>query len=250
MSWVVVVPVKGNPGAKSRLSDRPDRAGLADAFALDTVAALLAARGVDRVLVVTGDGELASRLAALGADIVPEAPVFVADPEVSVAGVVAAPRSPVRRSALSSTLRPALSPALLTDPLNAAIRHGLLVARAAYPQVNLAVMTGDLPALTPTDVEHALILAAAHERSLVPDAAGTGTTTLLALAGIPIEPRFGVRSRAAHEADGHVPLGLAASVSIRCDVDTTADLAVARRLGLGPHTRLLVGGADGVAAAN
>ena len=246
MSWVVVVPVKGNPGAKSRLSDRPDRAGLADAFALDTVAALLAARGVDRVLVVTGDGELASRLAALGADIVPEAPVFVADPEVSVAGVVAAPRSPVRRSALSS----ALSPTLLTDPLNAAIRHGLLVARAAYPQVNLAVMTGDLPALTPTDVEHALILAAAHERSLVPDAAGTGTTTLLALAGIPIEPRFGVRSRAAHEADGHVPLGLAASVSIRCDVDTTADLAVARRLGLGPHTRLLVGGADGVAAAN
>ena len=242
MSWVVVVPVKGNPGAKSRLSDRPDRAGLADAFALDTVAALLAARGVDRVLVVTGDGELASRLAALGADIVPEAPVSVADPEVSVAGVVAAPRSPVRRSALSS--------ALLTDPLNAAIRHGLLVARAAYPQVNLAVMTGDLPALTPTDVEHALILAAAHERSLVPDAAGTGTTTLLALAGIPIEPRFGVRSRAAHEADGHVPLGLAASVSIRCDVDTTADLAVARRLGLGPHTRLLVGGADGVDAAN
>ena len=246
MSWVVVVPVKGNPGAKSRLGDRPDRAGLADAFALDTVAALLAARGVDRVLVVTGDGELAGRLAALGADIVPEAPVPVADPEVSAAGVVAAPRSQLRRPALS----PALSPARPTDPLNAAIRQGLLVARAALPQVNLAVMTGDLPALTPTDVERTLILAAAHERSLMPDAAGTGTTTLLALAGIPIEPRFGAGSRAAHEAAGHVPLGLAASVSIRCDVDTTADLAVARRLGLGPHTRLLVGGADGVAATH
>lgn len=213
MSWVAIVPVKGNPGAKSRLGERPDRAGLADAFALDTVAALLAARGVDRVLVVTGDGELAGRLADLGADIVREASV--------------------RALTNPSTDPPA-------DPLNAAIRQGLVVARAAFPQANLAVLTGDLPALTPADVERTLHLAAAHERSLVPDAAGTGTTTLLALAGIPVEPRFGVGSRAAHEAGGHVPLGLGASVSIHYDVDTAADLAVAQRLGLGAHTRLLV----------
>ncbi|TFC90351.1 2-phospho-L-lactate guanylyltransferase [Cryobacterium sp. TMT3-29-2] len=217
MSWVAIVPVKGNPGAKSRLGERPDRAGLADAFALDTVGALLSARGIDRVLVVTGDGELAVRLADLGADIVRE--------------------DPVRASAAP------------TDPLNAAIRQGLLVARAAFPQANLAVLTGDLPALTPADVEHTLRLAAGKERSLVPDAAGAGTTTLLALAGIPIEPRFGVGSRAAHEAAGHVPLGLPASVSIRHDVDTAADLAVAQRLGLGPHTRLLVDGAPGAAAS-
>ena len=228
MSWVVIVPVKGNPGAKTRLGERPDRAGLADAFALDTVAALLAARSIDRVLVVTGDGELAGRLAALGADIVPEASVPAA-----AAGVDAA--------ALHRPVRP-------SDPLNAAIRLGLAVARAEFPRANLAVMTGDLPALTPADVERTLHLAAAHERSMVPDAAGTGTTTLLARAGIPIEPRFGVGSRADHEAAGHVPLGLAASVSIRHDVDTTADLAVAQRLGLGVHTRLLVDGAPGAVA--
>ena len=213
MSWVAIVPVKGNPGAKSRLGERPDRAELADAFALDTVTALLAARSIDHVLVVTGDDELADRLADLGAEIVREAPV---------------------RS---------------TDPLNAAIRQGLLAALAVFPQANLAVLTGDLPALTPADVDRALHLAAAHERSLVPDAAGTGTTTLLALAGTPIEPRFGVESRAAHEAAGHVPLGLPASVSIRHDVDTPADLAVAQRLGLGVHTRLLVDGAAGAAAS-
>ena len=208
MSWVAIVPVKGNPGAKSRLGERPDRAGLADAFALDTVAALLAAHGVDRVLVVTGDGELSGRLAELGVDIVREAPV-----------------------------RESILPA---DSLNAAIRQGLMVARGAFPEANLAVLTGDLPALTPADVERTLHLAAAHDRSLVPDAAGTGTTTLLALAGVPIEPRFGVGSRAAHEAAGHVPLVLAASVSIRHDVDTAADLAVAQRLGVGPHTLLVV----------
>jgi 2-phospho-L-lactate guanylyltransferase len=216
MSWVAIVPVKGNPGAKSRLGERSDRAGLADAFALDTVAALLAAQGVDRVLVVTGDGGLAGRLADLGADIVRETP------------------------ARDSTVP--------TDPLNAAIRQGLMVARAAFPQANLAVLTGDLPALTAADVDRTLRLAAAHERSLVPDAAGTGTTTLLALAGIPIEPRFGVGSRAAHEAAGHVPLGLPASVSIHYDVDTTADLAVAQRLGLGPHTRPLVAAAGAASA--
>ncbi|MBC7442458.1 MAG: 2-phospho-L-lactate guanylyltransferase [Ramlibacter sp.] len=227
MSWVAIVPVKGNPGAKSRLGERPDRAGLADAFALDTVAALLAARGVDRVLVVTGDGELAGRLAELGADIVREVRAPATDP-----GVGAAPPGPVRPA----------------DPLNAAIRQGLSVARATFPQANLAVLTGDLPALTPADVERTLHLAAAHGRSLVPDAAGTGTTTLLALAGIPIEPRFGVGSRAAHEAAGHVPLALPASVSIQYDVDTAVDLAVAQHLGLGPHTRRLVDGAPAPAA--
>ncbi|HSP53081.1 MAG TPA: 2-phospho-L-lactate guanylyltransferase [Cryobacterium sp.] len=222
MSWVAVVPVKGNPGAKTRLGERPDRARLADAFALDTVGALLAAPSIDRVIVVTGDGELASRLAALGADIVRESVQNPAPPERA-----AAP----------------------TDPLNTAIRQGLAAVRAEFPQANVAVLTGDLPALTPADVERTLHLAAAHERSLVPDAAGTGTTTLLALAGIPIDPRFGVGSRSAHEAAGHVPLGLAASVSIRHDVDTAADLAVAQRLGLGPHTRLLVDGTLGPVSA-
>ena len=226
MSWVAIVPVKGNPGAKSRLGDRPDRAGLADAFALDTVAALLSARGVDRVLVVTGDGVLGGRLAELGADIVRETPGRSSTGRASTVHSSTAPTDP-------RTDRP-------TDPLNSAIRQGLTVARAAFPRANLAVLTGDLPALTAADVERTLHLAAAQERSLVPDAAGTGTTTLLALAGIPIEPRFGVGSRAAHEAAGHVVLALEASVSIRYDVDTTADLAVAQRLGLGVHTRLLV----------
>lgn len=206
MSWVVVVPVKGNPGAKTRLAALPNRAALADAFALDTVAALVAASVVRRVFVVTADAQLATLLARLGAAIVPE-----------------------RADAASAE-----------DRLNRAIRQGLAAAHAEYPGEHLAIVTGDLPALSTADVEAAFALAAAHELSMVPDAAGSGTTTLLARAGTALLPRFGPNSRAGHEAAGHVPLDLPASASIRRDVDTPADLEVARQLGLGRFTAAML----------
>jgi len=228
MSWVAVVPVKGSPGAKSRLGALPDRALLADAFALDTVKAALAATGIARVFAVTGDEELTVRLATLGAEIVPE-------PEPEPVPEPVPERESEARSEPGSEGGPVRS-----DPMNAAIRRGLSVARERFPLSNLLVLTGDLPALTPADVERTLALAAGHERSMVPDAAGTGTTTLLALAGVPVEPRFGPGSRAAHEAAGHVPLEIPPATGIRADVDTAADLLVAERLGLGEHTRPLV----------
>lgn len=200
---MVVVPVKGNPGAKSRLGALPDRAALADAFALDTVAALVAASAVDLVVVVTADADLGARLAALGAVIVPEPPV---------AG----------------------------DPLNAAIVQGADAARRLAPTAHLAIVTGDLPALRSEDVDAALRLAAEHERSMMPDTDGTGTTMLLARVGASLTPQFGLGSRVAHAAAGHVPLEVAATASIRRDVDTPEDLEVARALGLGPHTCALL----------
>lgn len=202
---MVVVPVKGTPGAKSRLGAMPERAALAEAFALDTVTALVAASAVQRVFVVTGNTHLGELLATLGAVIVPET---AAKP----GGVTGHAR------------------------LNAAIDLGVAAARHACPDSHLAVMTGDLPALRPIDVETAFALAAEHSRSMVPDAEGRGTTTLLAHAGVRLTPRFGLGSRAAHEADGHVPLDLSPTSSMRRDVDTTADLDAARALGLGPHT--------------
>ncbi|TFB47560.1 2-phospho-L-lactate guanylyltransferase [Cryobacterium tagatosivorans] len=209
MNWVAVVPVKGTPEAKSRLGDLPDRGGLADAFALDTVAALLESPLIREVFVVTADGALATRLAGLGAVIVPE----------------------LRRDP--------------TDPLNAAIRQGVDAARAARPECGIAVLTGDLPALTASDVQAALGLAAEHPLSMVADEEGTGTTALLALGGVPFSPRFGVGSRAAHQAAGHVPLGLPPTASIRRDVDTVDNLAEALHHGVGVHTSALVASASG-----
>lgn len=193
------MPVKGRPGSKSRLGDLPDREALAEAFALDTVEALIAASAVGRVFVVTPDPVAAWRFEALGAEVVPE------DRAES-------------------------------DPLNAAVRKGLEAA-GADPHAHLAVVTGDLPGLMPGDVQHALRLASAHRRSMIPDEEGTGTTALFALAGVRLTPRFGAGSRAAHEADGHVPLPIPAGARIRRDVDTAADLADALRLGAGLHTR-------------
>ncbi len=214
--WVAIVPAKGAPKAKSRL-DHDNRAELAEAFALDTVAALLAAPAITDVYVVTGDEQLARHLASLGAHIVAE---------------------PI--------------PSTGDDPLNAAIAAGIDAVRPAQPAANLAVFTGDLPSLTAADIELALALAAAHDLSMVPDADGSGTAVLLARAGTPLTPRFGPGSRAAHEQAGHHPLDIPASSSIRRDVDTVADLAEALHLGVGPHTSALIarltsepGGASG-----
>jgi 2-phospho-L-lactate guanylyltransferase len=205
VSWVAIVPVKGAPGAKSRLGDHPERLQLADAFAFDTVTVLLAASAISRVFVVTADEAMGNRLRELGAVIVPEEP-----------GPPGA------------------------DPLNDAIEQATDAVRRSYPAANLAVFTGDLPSLTVSDVESVLALAAGHERSMVADRDGTGTTVLLALAAVPLTPRFGPGSRAAHEAAGHTVLALPVTSSIRRDVDTAHDLADALRLGVGPHTRALV----------
>ena len=215
-----MVPVKGSARAKSRLGELPEpfpaRGALAEAFALDTVAALLAAPMVQRVIVVTADPAAAGPLAALGAQIVPESPQTC--PSDAAKGHVAAPR----------------------DPLNAAIAEGVRVAQERYPQSNIAVLTGDLPALTVADVEMTLAAASAHDRAMVADEEGTGTTTLLARAGLRLVPRFGPGSRAAHEAAGHVPLDMPATASIRRDVDTVADLAEVLRRGVGAHTSALI----------
>lgn len=227
MSWAAVVPVKGNPGAKSRFGTHPERAQLAEAFAMDTVAALLAAPPVARVFVVTADAQLATKLAALGATIVRELPQK--------------PPWPRSKGAFVVTHEPAEPPSP-PDPLNAAIREGMDAARQACPDANIAVVTGDLPALTVADVEAAIDLAAAHERSMVPDAEGMGTTMLFALAGASFTPQFGPGSRAAHEAAGHMPLELPAIASIRRDVDTPDNLAEARRLGVGRYTAVLIEG--------
>jgi 2-phospho-L-lactate guanylyltransferase len=196
--WQVVVPVKRLDGAKSRLSTRSavQRRTVALAFALDTVRAALAAPGAAVVHVVTDDDEVASAMRAIGAHP-------------------------------------------LDDPgggLNDALRHAELELRRDAPASGIVAVAGDLPALEPDQLGRALSLALAHERSFVPDAAGTGTTLLAAAAGVSLDPRFGPRSCAAHAASGAVRLDPPAAPGLRRDVDTEVDLWDAVRLGVGPAT--------------
>jgi 2-phospho-L-lactate/phosphoenolpyruvate guanylyltransferase len=197
----LVVPVKRLAAAKSRLrdpaSDPVGHTRLALALTLDTVTAARAARRVRTVLVVSADRTVAATLMASGIEVVD-------DPLVG---------------------------------LNAAYDRGALLLRLRDPHTAVGALQADLPALRPADLDAAVAAAlATGARAFTADADGTGTTFLLATAGVELDPRFGGGSAVRHRASGAVPLD-GAWPSLRRDVDTPADLAAALRLGVGVYTR-------------
>jgi 2-phospho-L-lactate/phosphoenolpyruvate guanylyltransferase len=203
--WTVVVPVKPAAIGKSRLAGAAggvDRASLARAIALDTIAA--AAR-VTRVVVVTDDADVAAGARGIGA-------VVVAEGEAR--------------------------------GLDAAVATGI-GASGGGPR---AALLGDLPALRSAGLAEALSRAAAHERAVVADAEGTGSTLVTARAGVAWASSFGDGSFARHLGLGCTPLDLPADSTLRRDVDTAGQLDAARRLGLGPRTTALLRGAEGSTA--
>jgi 2-phospho-L-lactate guanylyltransferase len=117
--------------------------------------------------------------------------------------------------------------------LNPAIALGAARAGSAVPR---AALLADVPALRGAELSAALRTAGGTPgRAYVADHAGTGTTLLTAPPGMPLDPRFGPGSAAAHAASGATALD-GDWPSLRLDVDTAADLAAASRLGLGVHT--------------
>jgi 2-phospho-L-lactate guanylyltransferase len=207
--WVAVVPVKRLAAAKSRLRGAVDDSRheeLALAMVADTVTAVLACTEVDEVLVVTDDPVVTAIVSGLGARVVPDVPG---------AG------------------------------LNAAVGFGADVAAGTGRW--RAVLAGDLPGLDPEHLGEALRAArAVRVRHFLPDAAGTGTVLLTAPAGVPLDPRFGPGSAAAHAASGASDLRAAVELSgdwagLRRDVDTAADLWAVMALGAGSHTAGLLG---------
>lgn len=200
----LVVPLKSVARAKTRLEGAlgpADHAELVLALASDTISAALRTPAVHRVLVVAARPGEVTALAALGADVIGE-------------------HAP--------------------GGLNAALRQGSGMLRAADPGCVVGALQADLPALLPHDLQHA-ITEAHGRRAFCADRDGAGTTLLLSATGGDLDPRFGARSAVAHAASGAVRLS-AAGATLRTDVDTPADLAHAHRLGLGPHTLALLGG--------
>lgn len=103
-----------------------------------------------------------------------------------------------------------------------------------------AALLGDLPALTPADLDAALELAEAHDRAFIPDAEGTGTTLVTARGGVAFTSAFGPRSAERHTATGLIRLDAPDGSSLRRDVDDPAQLEEAGAVGLGPHTRAVL----------
>lgn len=194
-AWGVVVPVKLLSLAKTRLAayGADGRAELALAFADDVVTAALACPAVVRVVVVTDDVRAAETLRRPGTCVVADLPG---------AG------------------------------LNPALVHGAELLRRSEPEVGVAALTSDVPALRPSDLDD--VLAAVTGRAFVPDTEDVGTTLLAAAPGSALQPAFGEGSGRRHLRDGAVRLE--APASLRRDVDTPADLQEALALGVGPRT--------------
>lgn len=205
-NWTLVVPLKPLNSAKSRLSivaNEALRPALALAFALDTVTAALRCEVVQSVMVVTDDPLAQRELSTVGAKVTADTP---------------------------------------GRGLNAALIHGAALVRRKAPDMAVAALNADLPALRPAELRLTLEEARRAPRSFLADATGEGTTLLTALPGVPLAPAFGVGSREAHLASGAREIELTNVVSARRDVDTADDLEVAFELGVGPHTLRTYGG--------
>jgi 2-phospho-L-lactate guanylyltransferase len=188
----VVVPVKRLSLAKTRLSSYGDEGRRSLALAFAADVVEAASR-VARVLVVTDEDEAAALLTQLGAEATAD------DPDAG---------------------------------LNPALVHGAELLRASSPELGVATLSADLPALR--DVHLRGVLAEVDHRAFVADLEGSGTTLLAAAPGAELEPRFGPSSREAHLASG--ASALVAPRGLRCDVDTPTDLLLALALGVGRHT--------------
>jgi len=200
--WSVVMPVKRLEQAKSRLAvTAEDRVSLALAMALDTASVALGSPRVGLLVVVSDDPVAGPALAALGAVVLADEP---------------------------------------DAGLNAALSHGAAAATARAPAYGVAFLTCDLPALQADELTRAFDLAGNHERALVADAGGDGTTLLTAAPGVAPRPSFGAGSRARHADEGAVVLAARRLAGLRRDVDTVADLQAARRLGVGPRTAFVL----------
>ncbi|WP_235511220.1 2-phospho-L-lactate guanylyltransferase [Agromyces sp. Root81] len=193
--WTVVIPVKAPAGAKTRLAAAVPPAArevLARAFALDTIAAALAARTVAQVIVVGDDSSLAD-----GAEFLAE---------------------------------PAEGPRGLTRAIAYGIAHARVGDDEAGLRP-VAVLLGDLPALAPDDLDAALAAASRHPLAFVRDADGTGTTLAAASTGTELRPHFGADSAARHAAAGFVELEASARLRRDVDTIEALAEAVALGVG-------------------
>ena len=208
-SWAVVVPVKRLAHAKTRLGlTAGERARLALAMAEDTIGACAGASAVRRVVVVTDDPAGAAMAVDAGAVVVADEP---------------------------------------DAGLNAALRHGAMQAAQSDAGLGIVTVSSDLPALRATDLDAVLAAAAPYRRSIVADAAGTGTVLLAAATIEDFQPAYGEHSRDAHTRNGAIDVTPAADLRLRRDVDTIADLAMAWDLGVGAATQRAIQSLGGIA---
>ena len=196
----LIIAVKRLAAAKTRLApvfSAPTRENVVLAMLVDTLSAAAGVASVGSITVITPDEAAAAAAAGLGANV-------LADP----------------------------TPEGRADPLNNAIAAAERAVAASFS--NVVVLQGDLPALQTQELAEAIAAARHHRRSFVADRLATGTAALCAFGSV-LDPQFGPDSCARHRRSGAIEL-TGAWPGLRCDVDTPADLAAARHLGVGAAT--------------
>lgn len=196
----LIIAVKRLAAAKTRLAPvlaARTREDMVLAMLVDTLTAAARVGALRSITVITPDEAAAAAAAELGADV-------LADPTPEGHG----------------------------DPLNNAIVTAERVITESLS--NIVVLQGDLPALQTQELSEAIAAARHHQRSFVADRLGSGTAALCAF-GTALDPQFGPDSSAQHRRSGAIEL-TGPWPGLRCDVDTPADLAAARRLGVGAAT--------------
>lgn len=222
-----MVPIKHGAPAKTRLRpatrEQAHHAELVRAIQLDTLGAVLALRThplLGGLFVVSGQasGQMTGQLSGQ----VPG--------QLSVHPAMALPAM-----ALPAEIE------VLPDAgggLNPALAAAAAELARRFPGDGVVAMVGDLPALRAADLLAVLHQAPAAGRGFVRDADGSGTTLLTAGPGTPLAPLFGPGSAQRHLDSGARELDAAAS--LRCDVDSAADLHRCLQLGVGMLTSQLV----------
>lgn len=203
MKATAVLPVKRFAAAKQRLApgiDEERRRALVEAMLADVLAAIGAARTVERTLLVSGD-PIAQEIAAGAAgaiDVVPN-PADEGHVVAALAGI----------------------------------------ARAEADGASCVVLLpGDCPLLDPRELDRLLTGVPREYVAVVPDRHGSGTNALVLSPPGAIRPSFGEGScerhvRAAREAD--IPYAVEELASLGLDLDTPADVvALTRELEMRP----------------
>lgn len=215
--WDLILPVKPTARAKSRLApvDQGLRRRLAMAFALDVAVAAARSGRISRLCIV---GE-------------PLPLPWLPDIEIRHLTEPMPTRSTPTRSDSGKPDR---------DPtLNAAMTVGVREFRrsAARPMIALVA---DLPSLRASDLaallDHFRDSADPATHGMITDLTGRGTTALLCGPLSEPQPRFGPDSAERHLQIGATDYSTVAPVSLRLDVDDSAQLGKALDYGVGPAT--------------
>ena len=190
MKATAIVPVKRFHEAKRRLApgiDDERRAELAAAMLEDVLAAIAAARSIERTIVVSGDPTAQEIAAVASAEVVPD-PADEGHSEAALAGIA---RAEVEGAEC------------------------------------VVLLPGDCPLLDPRELDRLLTAVPERYVAIVPDRHGEGTNALALAPPSAIRPAFGEGSCARHVAaarEAGVPFAVEELDSLALDLDTPADL--------------------------